>query len=452
MTAKRLPPSLFYAHASDETLFPLPRWYNHTVSTLELSIRKHLKFNIAVNVLDGAFFGLGWGFSTFSTVIPLFVSQMTDSAMLIGLIPAIHSVGWQLPQLFMANRVARLRRYKPMVMWMTVHERIPYLGLALVAWFLPTLGMRTALIFTFCLLIWQGFGSGFTANGWQSLIAKIIPSDWRGTFIGLQAAVANVLISLAAIRAGYLLDRLDFPSDFALCFTITFVSMGISMFFLGLTREPEDKEKTVTTQATSLWQGGITLLRRDRNFLAFLIVRLLWQFAMMSFAFYIVYGLRAFGMNDVTAGWLTATLTITQTLANLLMGWMGDRFGHRAMLVVGALATSLSALLAWQARNVAWLYPVFALNGLANVAYWTIGMAFTVAFGTETERPIYIGLSNTLVAPFTILAPLLGGWIADTGGYGMTFLISCLLGLGITFLLLVFVRNPEPLPADIASV
>jgi len=71
--------------------------------SLEKSVRKHLRFNLTVNLLDGAFFGLGWGFGSLGTMVPLLVSRMTDSALLIGLIPAIHGVAWQLPQLFMAN-------------------------------------------------------------------------------------------------------------------------------------------------------------------------------------------------------------------------------------------------------------------------------------------------------------------------------------------------------------
>jgi MFS family permease len=173
-------------------------------------------------------------------------------------------------------------------------------------------------------------------------------------------------------------------------------------------------------------------------------VRLLSQFATMGFAFYIVYGLRRFAMDEVTAGFLTAALTVTQTAANLGMGWLGDRFGHRAMLVAGSLAVTASSLLAWGARSLAWLYPVIILSGLANVAYWTIGMAITVEFGTEETRPTYIGLSNTLVAPFTIIAPLIGGWIADAFSFQATFMVSAVGGLVIAVLLLWLVRDPRP--------
>jgi MFS family permease len=412
--------------------------------TLEESVRTHLKYNVTVNLADGALFGLGWGFGSVGTIITLFVSRMTHSAVLIGLIPAIHAVGWQLPQLFMANRVSRLRRYKPMVMWMTIHERIPFLGLALVALFMTGLGNKAALALTFIMLIWQGLGAGFTANGWQSMIAKIIPPDWRGTFFGAQAAWANVLISFAAVAAGFILDKVRDPLNFSLCFTLTIVGMGFSMVALGLTREPIDNEKNIPAYQPSPWKGGLEILRRDRNFSAFLIVRVVSQFATMGFAFYIVYGLRRFGMSDLTAGFLTAAVTITSTIANALMGWLGDRLGHRAMLIAGSFAVTLSSLLAWGAPSLNWMYPVFILSGLANVAYWTIGMAITTEFGNEETRPIYIGLSNTLVVPFTIAAPLLGGWIADTSGFQVTFIISAIGGLVIAALLFWLVRDPRP--------
>ena len=42
-------------------------------------------------------------------------------------------MGWQLPQILTASRVGRLRRYKPMVLTMAIHERLPFFALALVA-------------------------------------------------------------------------------------------------------------------------------------------------------------------------------------------------------------------------------------------------------------------------------------------------------------------------------
>jgi MFS family permease len=398
---------------------------------------KNFPFNFAVNMMDGGFFGFGIGFASFVTILPLFVSTLTDSALLIGLIPAIHAVGWQLPQVFTAQRVSQQRRYKPMVLILTVHERLPFLGLALVAWFSATLGLRLALALTFLLLIWQGLGGGFTANAWQSMIGKIIPGDRWGFFFGFQAAIANLFASGSAVIAGILLERMYSPNDFTLCFLLAGFAMAISWFFLALTRERDIPPVKSTMSRENYWNGLGVILRRDENFRWFLVVRILAQLGTMGFAFYTVYAVRTYGMGEGTVGVLTAVLTIVQTASNPLMGWLGDRWSHRGVMGFGLIAAAVSAILAWQAPSMSWFFLVFTLAGFANVAVWTISMALTLEFGSEVERPAYIGLSNTLIAPTGFLIPLFGGWLADTAGYQATFVASAI-GAILTVLVLAF--------------
>jgi len=413
------------------------------LTPLEKSIREDLKHNITVNLWDGGMFGIALGFASFGTILPLFVASMTNSALLIGLVPAIHAVGWQFPQLFTASHVSRLRRYKRNVLMMTIHERVPFLGFAVIALLLPVIGTQASLIITFLLLTWQGLGGGFTANSWTSMISKIIPPESRGTFFGFQAGLANLFISFAAVGAGYLLHYLPSHLDFATCFFIASIFFGLSWVALSLTREPVDTERVIPEEPTHFWDDSKKILRRDPNFSWFLIARFLSQFAIMGFSFYIIYALRRFNMNVVTAGYLTATLTISQTIANAGMGWLGDKYGHRLMLILGAVTALASSILAWNASSIAWFYPMFALAGLTYVSIWTSGLAMTVDFGNEAERPIYIGLSQTLTAPATIIAPLLGGWVADSTGFIPTFSFSTILSVIVICILVFLVKDPR---------
>ena len=415
------------------------------LTKVEQFIRKHLRYNVTVNLMDGGFFGLAIGFASFSTILPLFVASMTDSATLIGLVPAIHATGWLLPQLFTAGHTSRLRRYKQTVLMLTIHERVPFLGLAFVAFLLPKIGLQIGLVLTFLFLTWQGLGGGFTANPWTSMISKIIPSESRGTFFGIQGAAANLLISGAAIGAGYLLDRFESPLDFMVCFLIACLFFILSWISLALTREPADYEKVIEENPPPFWHGAGRILKRDRNFDWFLAARIISQFATMGFAFYIVYALRRFQMDAVTAGYLTATLTIAQTVANAGMGWLGDRVGHRLMLIIGAVSALLSSVLAWFAPSLAWFFPIFVLSGFANVSIWMNGMTMTVDFSGENERPFYIGLAQTLTAPATIIAPLIGGRIADTQGFVSTFAWSALLSIVMMAILIFLVKEPRKL-------
>lgn len=413
------------------------------LTNLEKEIRQNLKHNITVGLWDGGLFGVALGFASFGTILPLFVATMTDSTTLIGLVPAIHSAGWLLPQLFTASHVARLRRFKRTVILTTIHERVPFLGFGIIALLMPFIGKQAGLILTFLLLIWQGLGGGFTANSWVSMISKIIPPETRGTFFGLQAGLANLFISGSAIAAGYLLDSLASPWNFAACFFIASIFFAISWVALALTREPEDTEKVIPKEKSHFWDDSKKVLKKDSNFNWFLIARFLSQFATMGFSFYIIYALRRFNMDAVTAGFLTATLTISQTVANIGMGWIGDRIGHRAMLILGAFAALASAILAWSALSIVWFYPIFILTGLANVSIWTIGMTMTVDFGNESERPIYIGLSQTLTAPATIIAPILGGFIVDSSGFNPIFIISVVLSAIMISILVFLVKEPR---------
>jgi MFS family permease len=406
-------------------------------------IQKDLKHNVVVNIFDGTFFGFGLGFSSFTTLLPLFVSTMTNSAILIGLIPAIHNMGWQLPQLFTAHKISRMPQFKPYVLLMTIQERIPFLGLALVAFLLPTIGKTAALIATFILLIWQGLGGGLTANGWQNMISKVIPTEIRATFFGFQSAGSNLFASVGAVAAGYLLEKVATPTNFMFCFLITSGLMGISYFFMALTRESDTPAPNIEDSKADFWRKVKTILENDVPFRWFIISRTAMQFGMMAQAFYIIYAIRVHHLSLSAAGVMTGVLFMTQVAANPILGWISDKWNRSAVLEGGALAIGAASLLAWYAPNADWFYVVIILSGLASTAFWTIGIAISLEFGTDIERPTYVGLSNTLISPSTIVAPLIGGWLADVSGYATTFITASLFAVICAITMHIFVHDPK---------
>ncbi len=413
------------------------------LSPVQAYVRKNLRFNFTVNLLDGGFFGLGMGFASFSGIIPLFVNHLTTSALLIGLVPAIHNMGWQLPQLLMAGWMSRVRRYKGMCLLMTINERVPFLGLAVVALLAPRLSTTVTLLLVFLLLIWQGLGAGLAANPWTNMISKVIPHDLIGTFFGTQSAAFNGLAGVSSIMAGMLLEKIDAPRNFSACFALTFVFMVGSYVFLAMTREPVS-EMPEQAHNEALWTRSLGILKRDRNFLAFLLVRVLSQFGGMAFAFYVIYAVQQYNMSDAAAGIMVAILLLGQVILSPLMGRLGDRWSHRGVMMLGAAGAALSAILAWQATSVHWFYLIFVLESAAIVAIWTIPLAMSVTFApSEAERPLYIGMANTLPAPAAILSPVIGGWLADAAGFHTTFVVSAVCALGMAAALWLLVKDPE---------
>jgi len=221
------------------------------------------------------------------------------------------------------------------------------------------------------------------------------------------------------------------------------LALIVSYVFIALTREPESQPSPQDVEQSAFWKGSWAILRRDGNFRWYIVVRMLSQLSVMSFSFYTVYAVREHNMSDAVAGLMMGVFTIGQIIANPIMGRLGDRWNHPAVMKIGALAASLSAFVAWLAPGLAWFVLVYILAGLANVAIWTIGLAIILEFGVESERPVYIGLSNTLIAPVTILAPILGGWLADSVGFGAAFLLSAICGLLTALILHTMLHDPR---------
>lgn len=411
---------------------------------MDKELSKNLKHNYIVNVADGGFFGLALGFASFSTVIPLFVSTLTDSAIVIGLVVGLHALGWQLPQLLIARHVSRLVRYKPLVMVLTVHERIPFLGLAFIALLLPHIGATAALILVFVMLAWQGIGGGITANPWQNMINKVIPPDYLATFFGIQGAAANLLASGSAIVAGVILDRTTYPYNYVYVFLIACVFMAISFVMIGLTREPVHSVAPPIENQPNLFRTTLAILKKDRNFSWLLVGRMLSQFGVMGSSFYAVHVVKNLGANEIEAGGLASVLMIASFVMNIVLGRLADRWRKIAVLEIGAVSIVLANLIAWYGPSIAWFYPANILISIANTCLWTIMMAVALQFGSDEERPLYVGMANTLITPATALAPFVGGLLANLFGYPAAFIASAISGLLSVLVFQFLVHEPRP--------
>ena len=399
---------------------------------LSNDLRGKLRHNTVVNILDGSLFGFGiMGLASYVTIIPLFLSYLTESTALIGFVAALFHIGWQMPQLLTSSYVAGLERFKPMVMVTTLLERVPYFGLALVALAIPTIGPDAALVATLLLLAVQSLGGGFTGTPWQSMISKIMPAHRLGTFFGVQSACVNLFGAGGALLATVILDRLQYPDSFALLFGIAGISLVISYFFLASTFEPESAPHDVVERMN--WRDFATRLRQilhtNFNFRWFLIARSLTSLSLTVISFYTIFGIRRFDMSPEFVGVLTGVILISNTLSSSVIGWIGDRWGHRRVLILANLLTACAILIALSAPSVNWFLLVFALTGFVNATQWTTIMTITIQFCSVAERPFHIGMANTLISPVTFLAPVIGGWLIDAVSFELTFGVFALAAL-----------------------
>ncbi len=87
--------------------------------------------------------------------------------------------------------------------------------------------------------------------------------------------------------------------------------------------------------------------------------------------------------------------------------------------------------------------------GPGTSAVQLAGNTFVLDFGTDEERPVYIGLALLAQLPFACGGPVLGGVLADRLGYGAIFLLSLVIGLAGAGVVLRYVRDPRRVAAGL---
>jgi MFS family permease len=413
-------------------------------ATYEKQIAANAGWNFAANLWDIGFITFGTGLVSQATIMPLLVSELTESKIAIGLIPAIWSLGFLLPQLLTANFTERLRVNKPFVMLLGgFGERGPYLliGLAVLAF------ARSSPLLTLTLLLLllaaSRTSAGVANPAWYAMIAKVIPVQRRGLWSGLARSLGALLGIAGGVVSGWLLANWAFPQNYGYLFLIAFAVVAISWLGLAANREPPSPTVKPRTSLGNYMRRLPGMLRGNPNYVRFLISSSVVNLGTMAGGFYMVYGKENVSGALERVGILTAVLVGTQAAANLLWGLLADRRGHKAVLMSGALGMALTAAVAWWTHSFAWLVVTFVVYGIALSASMVSRMNIILEFCRPEDHPTYIGLTSTLLAPTNALGPILGGWLATLIDYRGMFLVALALSLVGGVMLLVWVREPR---------
>ncbi|MEI2610848.1 MAG: MFS transporter [Candidatus Promineifilaceae bacterium] len=419
---------------------PVPQ---RSEAEIQAEMQENLRWNFLVNVLDGSSFTLGVSFISATTIVPLFLSKLTDNPLPIGLAAVIAQGGWFLPQLFTANLVEQLARKKPVVVNLGFFtERLPMWLIVLAAAF-ALISPPLALALFFIGYTWHGLGAGVIATAWQDMLARVFPVNRRGRFFGTTIFLGAGLGTAGASLSAWLLKNYPFPQNFIICFFIVAAFINISWVFLSLTREPVQPAPTHKRPETRQYLAELPiLLRQDKNFSRFLLARLFLAFSNMGTGFLTLAAIHRWHVTDSTVGWYTAATLLGQTISNLFFGFLSDRYGHKVSLVLSGVAALLSFALAWLAPDPSWYFAIFALQGVSSGGILVSGMMMVLEFSPPHRRPTYSGLANTGVGVVSAAAPLFGTLLANFS-YPNLFAFSTLAALLGTLLLVISVREPR---------
>ncbi len=411
------------------------------ISAADAFVARHARLNFLFNVVDGGMFWFGLSMVSRYTVLPLLIERLAGDRWMQGLIPTILNTGWLLPGLFLAPIVANQWRRKPMLVAATLFERLPFLiiGAMLVAW--PGAPAWMLLGGFFALWTVHSLAAGVAAIPWQDFIGRIIPRARWGLFFGAQTGFGGALGVGGAAIATYVLATQPFPQSVGYLALGCFAAMIVSFTFLLGTREPAIAPGPRQT-IVGFWASIVPLLRRDVSFRTYLFSRAAISLSLTGHSFITAAAIERFALSDGDVGWYTAVLLGAQAVANVALGWLADRWGHRQVLVLATLVGVVAMVATIAAPATWWFVAIFVMIATAQAGYQICGLTLLLGFSPTTERPMYIGVANAVLAPLAISGPLACGWLAEATSYDVMFWVLVLIGIGGAALLGWRVRLP----------
>ena len=399
----------------------------------------HLRWNSIAFLVDFAAFGAAFALVSVETVVPSLADQLTDSALVIGLVSTVFGAAWLLPQLAVAHVIKDKPSKQPYILPGIIGRHVALLLVTLALWLGLARRPAAMLGVIFLYLALFAASDGVVAVSWFDILARTVPVKSRGRLLG----VGQALSGLTGVGAGVLVGRIlgapgfAFPANYALLFTTAAVLLVPSSVAIMLLREPppEPVKHDEKAAAKGKW---LKLLADDRAFRRVIVCRILVAMVGLTSPFYVVHASDVLLLPSQTIGVFVIAQTLGGLVASLVLGALSARKGPLIVIRIGSVFAALAPLLALLADlagggRLAFAYPaVFVASGVAN-SIWTLGFFnYMLEIAPDDLRPVYVGAGNTIMGIMT-LRTVFGGWLLESTSYATLFAVTIVL-VGAGFL------------------
>lgn len=406
----------------------------------------HKPKNYWLNVWDGALFTTAMTLLPVTILLPAYVkTYFTDNVFLINLIPALHIFGFTAPQILMARHIESLTHRKKIMLITGLFQRIPWLLLGLSLLIIPAQSKQVHLALFFIFFAVYAVSSGINVPVWFDLLGKLTAPDRRGRLMATRQTIGQGLGIGAAFLAAMILRRSHFPLNYSILFLLFFALTSLSLFLLIFLDEHPSKEIKKKEKFNHYLKTLPSLLRKDRNYIHFLIASSILALAAMQGGLVTAYGIDTFELETKhhILAYITALTSGTGMVTLYIFGWLGDKYGHKLNLALSGFFTVLSMAFLLFFKNLTAFTVSFILMQLSVSTGVVSRTGIMLALCPERDRPTYVSLKNTLTAPISLAAPFLGAWIAQTGGYYPLFTVVMILHMTFVIYFLIFVKEKK---------
>lgn len=136
------------------------------------------------------------------------------------------------------------------------------------------------------------------------------------------------------------------------------------------------------------------------------------------------------GASLALLGLITSVLGLSRLVAAVPVGVLSDRLDRKTVLVGGMIMFAVSFAVYAVVPAAPWLIVPRALQAVAMVATFPLGIAYIGDVVEARDRAAAIGLYTAAMGSGFAVGPLIGSWVGAADGYPAAYLAGSVLALG----------------------
>ena len=268
----------------------------------------------------------------------------------------------------------------------------------------------------------------------SAMIISVTPPRRTGYALGLLQVGFGVGIAIGPLVGGVVADAYGYRPAFYITALMLFLA-GLFVLF-GIKEQFVGVKSSIRLRVNifSTWQQ----LLMTKGVLITFVLRFLSSLGrMMLLPIIPLFILQLIKISDHTnsyTGLVLGVASATMTVSAVMLGKLGDRIGHRKVLLTCAASLAFFYVLQGQVSNVRQLFILQALTGFSTGGVIPMISALLASHvGKGSEGAVY-GLDNSINAAGRAVAPLLGGILVTWVGVPFTFTAT-----GVIFIFMVMI-------------
>lgn len=285
-------------------------------------------------------------------------------------------------------------------------------------------------------LIEAAFAAAYSTASLAFVGDLLAQRDRRGQRMGTYRGIGSLAFAGGALVGGRLADALSLRTVFIACAVLYALAAGVALL-LRETAAPRTERALAAARPERRpdrlrgLAAGLPLL--------FLAGVFLWTVAWNGQASMWPNYMATLGHSNTTISTLWGLAGLVEAPALRLTGQLSDVMGRSVLLAAGGIGAAVVMLgYILLSRLLPALVGVQVVRGVVFAAYTGNAMTFAVESADASTRGRHSGLFNTVTGAGQLAGLLLGGTLAQTGGFPFMFAVFGAAGLlaGVCFLLL----------------